>query len=257
MKKAILAVSFGTTYKTALEQSIRALENDFKSAFSDYDVFGSFTSEKIIRSLKSRGLEIDNVTSALKKLCDSGYDEVVIQPTHLIAGEEYEKLCKSAEVYRNRFSVFKIGIPLLWNREDLKRVCIFFNFKFCTDDSALVLMGHGTEHHINTVYGEMNDVCAELGYDRIFIGTVESYPGINDIINQLRKNRCKNAVLTPLMLVAGDHAHNDMTGDSSECWKSRLEAENIIIEAVIRGMGEYPEIRRLYIEHLSSTIKGD
>jgi sirohydrochlorin cobaltochelatase len=253
VKKAILSVSFGTTYKSALQKSIKALENDFADEFPDYDIFNAFTSKMILKSLKSDGIEIDYVSEALKKLSDSNYDEVIVQPSHLISGEEYDKLCRDAEVYRDKFSTFKIGRTLLYSTEDLKQVCGFFYSKFC-NTNALVLMGHGTEHYINSIYTQMNDVCRELGYNRIFIGTVEAYPDITDIIPKIRENGCKKVILTPLMFVAGDHAHNDMAGDEADSWKSRLESEGIAVETVIKGMGEYPEIREMYIRHLRSTI---
>lgn len=254
MKKAILAASFGTSYKSAAEKSLNAVEKSFKEAFPEYDIYRSFTSGMIIRILGERGIGVDSIDEAIKKLYNNKYECVIVQPTHLIGGEEYEKLYAQAIKYRDCFKRFEIGAPLLNDTEDLKRVCGFFHEKYCIGGRFLVLMGHGTEHKANAVYSEMNDICRKNGYDDMFIGTVEAEPSVEDVIEQLGRRSFSGIVLTPLMLVAGDHAHNDMAGNSENSWKSRLETFGEV-ETILTGMGEYEEIRNMYVERLRKIIE--
>lgn len=257
MKKAVLAVSFGTSYENALEKSISAVERDFAKNFEDYDIYRAFTSEMIINILNKHGIKIDNLDEALKKLLRDGYDEVVVQPTHVIGGGEYNKLCLLAGNYQDSFSKLKIGVPLLNSYDDIKNVCDFFRNRFCTDNKLLLLMGHGTEHNINNTYSEMNRICAELGYSDIFVSTIKerSKSAVDKALERLKYSNCNKTVLVPLMLVAGEHVNKDMAGGEPDSWKSRLESEGVEVDTVIVGIGEYPEIRALYTEHLRRTVE--
>lgn len=252
MKKAVLTVSFGTSYETALEKSISAVECDFAENLADYDVYRAFTSEMIINILNRRGIKIDNLDEAFQKLLRAGYDKVIVQPTHVIGGEEYNKLCLLADKYRDSFSKLKIGVPLLNSYDDIKNVCDFFRNRFCTDNKLLLLMGHGTEHNINNTYSEMNKICAELGYSDIFVSTIKerSKSAVDKVLERLKYSNCNKTVLVPLMLVAGEHVNKDMAGDEPDSWKSKLESEGVEVDTVITGIGEYPEIRELYTKHL-------
>lgn len=254
MNKAILVTSFGTSYEYALERSIAAIENDFAVEFPDCDVFRAFNCERIINILSKRGVKIDSMDEALKKILKAGYEEVIIQPTHLIGGVEYDKLCGIAKNYEGSFQQFKVGVPLLSSPEDIDKICRFFHKKFCGENRLLVLTGHGTKRTDCAEYADMNKMCAQLGYNDIFVSTVEAAAEIDDVLDRLRSLGSKKALLTPLMLTAGGHANKDMAGSQPDSWKSMLETAGIEVETIIKGVGEYPEIRSLYIEHLRKII---
>ncbi len=254
MKKAILEVSFGTTCKEARERSILALERTFAEEFPEYTVFRAFTSGMIISSLKRQGISIDSVSEALSRLRAEGFDEVIVQSTHIIPGEEYDKVAEQTERFAGKFNVLKNGLPLLGSREDIERVCRIIAEEY--PGETVVLMGHGTEHHANAVYRQLGEVSRQLGFDNIFIATVEAEPSLDDVLAELKLRNCRRVSTVPLMLVAGDHALNDMAGNDPQSWRSRLEAAGFEVNCVIKGLGEYPGIRGLYCEHLRKTIEG-
>jgi len=253
MKKAIVAASFGTTYEKALENSIAAVENTFAESFPEYEVRRAFTSRHVISALKKKGSGADTVSEALERLISEGFEEVIVQPTHIIGGYEYERLCREAEMFRERFKRFDIGVPLLSDDNDIGAVCGFFEKKF-GGEKALAIMGHGTEHAANQVYQKLWDRFAADGFDSIFVGAMEGSLTVADIIPKLRSGGYHEIVVTPLLLVAGEHAYNDMAGDDPSSWRSVLEAEGFEFVPVIKGLGEYEEIRSLYAEHLGRTI---
>lgn len=253
-KKAILTVSFGTSYQSALENSIAAIESDFAAKFPDYDVFRAFTCERIMSLLGKRGIKIDSMEEALKKLIEAGYTEVILQPTHLIRGGEYDKMYDLAEKYAGSFPQFRIGMPLLDSPEDIRAVCSFFHTKFHEDNKLLVLIGHGTKTVACSEYADMNAMCAQLGYDDIFVSTIKDDFEVENILARLKKIGGSKVILAPLMLSAGDHANNDVAGEQPDSWKSMLESAGIEVQTAIKGMGEYPGIRAIYIEHLRRMI---
>lgn len=253
MKKAIIAASFGTTYEKALENSISALENTFAASFPEYEVRRAFTSRHVISALRKKGSIVDTVSDAFEKLIAEGFDEIIVQPTHIIGGNEYERLCREAEMFRDRFKRLVIGRPLLSDDDDIGAVCGFFEKKF-GGEKAVTIMGHGTEHAANEVYRKLWDRFAADGFDSIFVGAMEGSLTIADIIPKLKSGGYHEIVVTPLLLVAGEHAYNDMAGDGPTSWRSVLEAEGFGSVPVIKGLGEYEEIRSLYSEHLGRTI---
>ncbi len=255
MNRGILVVSFGTSYDDTRELNIGALENTFREAYPDYKIVRAFTSTIIMDKLRKRNINIPDVEEALEDMLDDGIEEVIVQPTHLIAGDEYDKLCKQAMKYKNSFKKLTIGIPLMYSAEDLARLSEFYGKIFeLEDDEAIVLMGHGTEHKINSVYSKFQNQLLQDRYKHIYIGTVEAEPTIDDIISNLQNTNYKKVVITPLMLVAGDHANNDMVGEDSDSWKSKLEERGYAVRVVLKGMGEYEEIRNMYLEHLKVYI---
>lgn len=250
-KRGILAVSFGTSYEDSCRRTIGALEEDFAESFPGVPVKRAFTSSVIMRIWKERGVPVPDVQTALKEMAAEGVEEVLIQPTHLLAGEEYGKLCAQAEELRALFCRMDIGTPLLHAQEDLYRAADFYAGRFPRQEGeALVLMGHGSRHESNRVYARLQELWTQMGCKDVFLGTVEAKPDLEDVAEQLVKSGFKRAVLTPLMLVAGEHAHTDMAGEQEESWKSCLERRGCKVRCVIRGMGEYPEIRSLYVRHL-------
>lgn len=255
MKTAILVVSFGTSYEDTLKKNISALENDIKECFGDYEVRRAFTSGFIINKLKTKmNIEIDNVETALDKLSNEGYEKVICQPTHIMNGFEYEKFVKMAESKRNLFKDIVIGEPLLFGTEDNQNIvdCLKNEFKEYKE-SAIVFMGHGTEHPSNSIYAAIDYMMKDRGFENGFMGTVEGYPEIESVVNTVKRNEYKNIILTPFMLVAGDHANNDMTGEE-DSWENIFINQGFNVKCIVKGLGEYKSIRNLYIDKLKKLI---
>jgi len=252
MKKAILAVSFGTSYDDTRAKTIEAVELDFQETYPDIPVERAITSGMIISSLNNRGIKILNVCEAMEKLLLEGFDEVFVQPTHIIEGDEYDKLREDVLKFKDRFNAIKIGKPLLSALQDKKAVVEIISEQFpLLENEALVLMGHGTGHAVNEVYSEMNSLFHSMGNTSVFVGTVEATPTLDDVIVQLKAGGYTKVILTPFMLVAGDHANNDMAGD----WKLVIEQNDISVTPIVKGLGEYPKIRSLYLKHLESVME--
>lgn len=255
-KKAVLVVSFGTSYNDTRTKTIDAIEKDIAEKFTDYDVKRAFTSQIIIKKLKQRdGLEIDTVKEAMDKLVNEGYTTVICQPTHVMNGYEYDEMVDAIDDYKNKFKSFAFGKPLLTSTEDYEKAskAIMQEFKLNSDE-ALVLMGHGTEHFANATYAAFDYRLKNDGYKNAFVGAVEGYPDLDTVIKQVKDLKVKKVYLTPLMVVAGDHANNDMAGDEEDSWKTIFTKEGFEAEPVLKGLGEYSSIRRIYIDHVQQAI---
>lgn len=256
MKKAILVVSFGTSYPDTLEKAIGATEKAIADAFPGWEVRRAFTSSIIMKKLLKRDcVQIDNVAQAMAKLEAEGFTHVAVQPTHVMHGEEYEKLLKQLEPYRLRLSV-QAGEPLLDKQEDYEAVAsaLLNRLPQPKENEALVLMGHGTPHFANSAYGQLEqnlmDTC-----DRVYVATVEGYPTLDRVMAQLAKRpEIQKITLAPFMLVAGDHARNDMAGDG-DSWKRQLEEKGYEVTCILQGLGEYPEIRALFVRHCRKAVE--
>lgn len=258
MKKAILAVSFGTTHHDTLERTIAAIEADLAAAFPDRDLFRAFTSGMVIRRLRERdGLEVDSVPEALERLLSLGYEDVVLQSTHVINGEERDKMAAQAQPYAARFRRLTIGAPLLTEIGDYFATAraLLARLPEQREDTALVFMGHGTEHHANAVYALLEYVFHDLGRRDVVIGTVEGYPGLEEVFRRLEEMpNLHRVVLYPLMVVAGDHAKNDLAGPEEDSWRSRLEARGLHVDCVLEGLGEHPGIRAIFSAHARAAL---
>lgn len=258
MKRALLVVSFGTSHRDTLEKTIAAIERDMARAFPEWEVRRAFTSGMIIRKLKQRdGLAIDTVEQALARLVLEEFDAVVIQPTHVMNGEEYDKLAAQAAPYAGQFRSFAMGAPLLTSIEDYKAAAsaVAEAFPSAEGEHALVLMGHGTEHFANAAYAAMEYVFHDLGYRNVFLGTVEGYPELEQVMSRLGEHQIRSVTLAPLMVVAGDHAKNDMAGPEEDSWRNRLEAAGYEVDCVIRGLGEFPAIRARFAAHAADAME--
>lgn len=254
-KKAILVVSFGTSYENTRNKTIGAVETKIRAKFSGFDVFRAFTSGMIIRKLRKDGVYVDTVAEALTKLALMGYTEVYCQPTHIMPGEEYDDLCRDAKMFEDSFSVLKIGSPLLACTDDYMQLIDALSDEIKQDSkTAVVFMGHGTTHWANCVYPALQFWLKKTNYTNVFVGTVEGFPTLDDVIEQLQKGSYDNVILMPLMLVAGDHAQNDMAGDDDDSWKSILSDMKYEVEAKLKGLGEYGRIQDMYVKHLSKII---
>lgn len=251
MKKAILVISFGTSYRETLERTIGAVEEDIRRAYPKYEVRRAFTSGMIIKKLRERdGVETDTVSDALEKLVNEGFGEVICAVTHIINGFEYDKIIKSAKIFSDRINI-KITRPLVSLTEDYAEVIKAIGHIF-DNDKIYILMGHGTEHFANAAYPALDYHFKTDGFDNVYVGTVEGFPELGNIIDEIKKQECRNAVLMPFMLVAGDHAINDMAVE----WKEALEAEGFSVECIMRGLGEYKGIRNLYIKRVEDEKRG-
>lgn len=255
----ILVVSFGTSYNDSRDITIGAVEDSIADAFPDYPVRRAFTAQIIIDKLAERdNLEIDNVTQALDRAAADGFRTLIVQPTHLMNGLEYEDLVNELAEYESEFDKITLGEPLLTADTDYEAVikAITEDTKEYDDgDTAIVYMGHGTEAESNQVYGTMQEKLKEAGYTNYYIGTVEAEPTLEDVVSALKEGGSyKKVVLQPLMVVAGDHANNDMAGDEEDSWKTVLEQEGYEVETRLVGLGELQAIRDIYVEHTQASI---
>lgn len=252
----ILVVSFGTSYAETYEKNILALESDIKNAYPIHVFFTAFSSEMVRRILNKRGVIVHNVTTALEEMYAQGIKEIIVQPTHLLMGIEYEKMCAMIDDLRFKFDKITISRPLLSNIESLLAVVDLLSTQNPVDeDTAVVLMGHGTEHFVNTVYPTMDYIAKEKGLNHLFVGTVEGYPDVETLIKMVKKTPYTKVHLLPLMLVAGDHAINDMAGEDEDSWKRQFEAQGYEVSVELKGLGEYAGIRAMYLKHLETALK--
>ena len=257
---AILVVSFGTSYNDSREATIGAIEKDIADAFPKYEVRRAFTSQIISDKLKERdGLEIDNVEQALDRAVADGIKNLVVQPTHLMNGYEYTDLANALKDYEAKFDSIALGEPLLSSDGDFDLVILAITNKLKSYDdgkTAIAFMGHGTEADSNGVYSRLQDMLTEQGYENFYIGTVEATPSLDDLIAAFKeKGSYEKVVLEPLMVVAGDHANNDMAGDEDDSWKSILTKEGYEVECILEGLGQVPEIRSIYVNHVANALK--
>ncbi len=253
--QAILVVSFGTSYDDTRAKTITATEDHIKRQFPNQTIYSAFTSGMVRSSLKKRGIVISSVEEALTQIIRDGIKSLVVQPTHLIYGDEYDKMCAAVLKQSAQFERLVIGAPLLADYDDIYQVLTALDEGIPRElDEALVLMGHGTQHFSNMTYAALDYFAKANGFEDVFVGTVEAWPDLDEVRSQVLREGFTRAVLTPLMLVAGDHAQNDMAGDSPESWVSAFTASDIQTRCVVRGLGEYEAIRSLYCEHIEAAL---
>ena len=256
MKQAILAVSFGTSYPDTLEKTIAATEAALAQAYPGWPVYRAFTSGMILKKLRQRdGVEIDNVAQAMARLEREGYTQVAVQSTHVMHGEEYEKMLAQLEPYKLTMEI-AVGAPLLHAQSDYEAVAdaLLSWLPLPGDGEALVLMGHGTAHFANSAYAQMEHVL-QSRCPRIYIATVEGYPTLDSVTEQLqRQPEIRRLTLAPFMLVAGDHARNDMAG-GEDSWKEVLEGKGYEVACILQGLGECPAIQKLFVAHCGEAME--
>lgn len=258
MKKAVLVISFGTSYKETREKTIEACEKRIAEAFVDYDFFRAYTSNVIIKKIaRVEGIQIDNPMEALERLSKAGYDEVVIQSLHIICGEEYNKLREQVECYSTHFKKLSLGRPLLTQIQDYKAAISAVKEELppCAENEAVVFMGHGTTHEAHSAYCAL-EYMMEQEEMNTYVGTVEGYPEIGEVIRRLEKNNIQKVYLMPFMLVAGDHAMNDMAGEEEDSWKSIFEAKGFEVIIKMQGLGENKGIQRRFVRHALESMEG-
>ena len=277
----ILAVSFGTSFNDSRVADIKGIEDALQEANPDWSVRRAFTAQIIINHVQARdGEKIDNVDQALERAVDNGVKNLVVQPTHLMRGAEYDELVEAVENYKDKFETVKIAEPLLGevgadadavnsDKEAVAKALTAEAVKDAGYDSldaakedgtAFVFMGHGTSHTAKVSYSQMQTQMKDLGYDNVFIGTVEGEPeetSCESVIDAVEKAGYKKVVLRPLMVVAGDHANNDMAGDDDDSWLSMFKASGKFdsLDTQITGLGEIKDIQQIYVDHTAEAMK--
>lgn len=254
----LLVASFGTSYNDNRRLTIGAIEEAMEAAFPDYSVRRGFTSQIIIDHVKDRdGEVIDNMTEAFNRAIDNGVKILVIQPTHLMDGLEYSDVVNEAAEFSDSFEKIAIGRPLLDTDADFEAVIKAITeatAEYDDGETAICFMGHGTKAESNQVYGKMQDMLTAAGYENYFVGTVEAEPGLEDMLAAVGEGSYKKAVLLPLMIVAGDHANNDMAGDDEGTWKTEFEAAGYEVTCMLNGLGELEAIQQLFVEHARAAM---
>ncbi len=276
----LLVVSFGTSFNDSRVADIKSIEDALQEAYPDWSVRRAFTAQIIINHVQARdGEKIDNVQQALDRAVENGVKNLVIQPTHLMYGAEYDELAETVESYQDKFESVQIAAPLLGDvgtdatviNEDKKAVAEAVTAEAVktagyqtldeakADGVAFVFMGHGTSHTAKVSYSQMQAQMEALGYDNVFIGTVEGEPeatACDAVIESIIEAGYKKVILRPLMVVAGDHANNDMAGDDADSWKSMFNASGAFesVDTQIAGLGRLPAIHELYVAHTGAAI---
>ena len=276
----ILVVSFGTSFNDSRVATIGAVEKAIQAAFPDWAVRRAFTAQIILNHIQARdGEKIDNVQQALDRAVANGVKKLVVAPTHLMHGAEYDELTKALAPYQDKMTI-TVAEPLLGEvgagasviNEDKKVVAQAVAEAAAKDagfdsvaaaeaaGTALVLMGHGTSHTANVTYSQMQTMMDQLGYKNVFIGTVEGEPedtACDVVLGKVKDAGYKNVILRPLMVVAGDHAHNDMADpDDPESWFSKFTASGAFdsVKCQISGLGEIPAVQDLYVKHVTDVV---
>lgn len=252
VKKALAVISFGTSYPDA-RAAIEQIENALAGARPDYDFYRAFTSGMIIKKIeREEGVRIPTPEELMQRLAGEGYDEVICQSLHVIPGHEYEKMCAQIEPFRTKFRRLEIGKPLLWDAADYQRCAraLIEHMPRLADNEAFVYMGHGTDHPSNACYALMENTLRFRGAERVYMATVEGFPNFDYILRRLHRHEITRVYLAPFMIVAGDHAQNDLAGDEEDSWKYLLLQEGYDTEESLTGLGEYAEIAALFAAHL-------
>ncbi|QZY57429.1 sirohydrochlorin cobaltochelatase [Crassaminicella profunda] len=256
----MLVVSFGTSYADTRKVTIDAVEEKIAKAFPEYDVRKAFTSDIIIKKLKERdNISIDTPEEALNKMREEGFEEVVVQPLHVIAGAEYNDLLEVVKNYEEKaFKSIKVGTPILNTPADYKIAVEALKEQLpkLNNDQAVVLMGHGTHHPANASYACLQSAIEDQGLN-VLVGTVEGYPALEDVIEKLKAKNMKEVTLMPYMLVAGDHANNDMAGDEEDSWKTVLKKEGFTVNTYLHGLGENNKYQDIYVDHAKKAVEGE
>ena len=276
----ILVVSFGTSFNDSRAEDIKGIEDALAKAYPDWAVRRAFTAQIIINHVQARDDEaIDNMDQALQRAVDNGVKNLVVQPTHLMHGAEYDEMVEAIDQYKDKFESVAIAEPMLGEvgddatviNDDKKAVAQAITDEACKeagydsmetaaeDGTAFVFMGHGTSHTANVTYDQMQTQMEKLEFTNAFIGTVEGEPedtACDEVINKVKDAGFKKVILRPLMVVAGDHANNDMAGDDDDSWKSMFEASGDFdeIDCQIEGLGRIDAVEQLYVAHTQAAI---
>ena len=253
MKKGVIVASFGTSHEDTRKKTIDVIENDIRESFNDSLFIRAWTSNIIRAKLKrTENLHINDIEEAIKEAIKEGVKELLVISTHIINGIEHNKVKDTVLSYKDNFEKIKIGNALLEDKEDFDYIVKEFDILYKKEpDKAYLLMGHGSDHEANKVYEELRNELVDYGRDDIYIACVEGYPYIEDVLPQLTDY--KSIHLAPFMIVAGDHAKNDMAGDE-DSFKTMLEERNKQVSFELKGLGEYEFVRNLILKHANEAV---
>ena len=276
----LLVVSFGTSFNDSRAEDVKGIEDALAKAYPDWSVRRAFTAQIIINHVEARDSEnIDNMQQALDRAVENGVKNLVVQPTHLMHGAEYDEMTEAINGYKDKFESVAIAEPMLGEvgddatviNDDKKAVAQAITDEACKEagfdsmdaaaeaGTAFVFMGHGTSHTANVTYDQMQTQMEDLGFKNAFIGTVEGKPedtACDKVIEKVKEAGYKNVVLRPLMVVAGDHANNDMAGDDEDSWKSQFVASGNFenVDCQIEGLGRIEAVEQIYVDHTKVAI---
>ena len=276
----LLVVSFGTSFNDSRAEDVKGIEDALAKAYPDWSVRRAFTAQIIINHVEARDSEnIDNMQQALDRAVENGVKNLVVQPTHLMHGAEYDEMTEAINGYKDKFESVAIAEPMLGEvgddatviNDDKKAVAQAITDEACKEagfdsmdaaaeaGTAFVFMGHGTSHTANVTYDQMQTQMEDLGFKNAFIGTVEGEPedtACDKVIEKVKEAGYKNVVLRPLMVVAGDHANNDMAGDDEDSWKSQFVASGNFenVDCQIEGLGRIEAVEQIYVDHTKAAI---
>ena len=277
-EKELLVVSFGTSYNDSRVADIKSIEDALQAANPDWSVRRAFTAQIIINHIQARdGEKIDNMEQALERAVANGVKQLVVQPTHLMHGAEYDEMCAAIDKVRDKFESVEIAEPMLGevgndatvinaDKEAVAKAVVAAALSESGYEStaaakeagvAYVLMGHGTAHVAKVTYSQMSTQMDKLGYENVFIGTVEGEPedtSCEAVIAAVKEAGYTTVVLRPLMVVAGDHANNDMAGADEDSWKTMFEAAGLTVNCQISGLGRIADVQALYVAHTKAAI---
>lgn len=251
-KKALLVISFGTSFEETRRKTIDAIENELRQAFPERRFYRAWTSGMIRRKLReTESTVIPSVQETLEQMERDGVTDVLVQPTHLLLGAEYVRTEEIIHANLHRFETVAVGAPLLCNRREADHLAKTLEdiYAGLAETDMLVLMGHGSAQMVFPAYEEMARQFRKDGHENICLGTVEFTPGIEPVLTCVRQYRPERVFLAPLLLVAGDHAANDMAGDRPDSWKNQLAALGPQVICCVKGLGEYPAVRAMYVRH--------
>ena len=278
-EKELLVVSFGTSFNDSRAEDIKGIEDALAEAFPDWSVRRAFTAQIIINHVQARdGEKIDNMEQAMERAVANGVKELLVQPTHLMHGAEYDEMMETLEAYKDKFDSIRVAEPMLGevgsdatvinsDKEAVAKAVVEAALaeagfestdKAAEAGTAFVFMGHGTAHVAKVTYSQMQTQMEKLGYKNVFIGTVEGEPEETDcenVIEAVKAAGYTNVVLRPLMVVAGDHANNDMAGSDDDSWKTEFEAADLNVTCQISGLGRIPAVQQLYVAHCKDALK--
>ena len=277
----LLVVSFGTSFNDSRVADIKGIEDALQAAYPDWSVRRAFTAQIIINHVQARdGEKIDNMQQALDRAVANGVKNLIVQPTHLMHGAEYDEMCEAVDEYKDKFESVSVAEPLLGEvgsdatviNTDKEAVAAAITAEAvktagyddaaaaAADGTAFVFMGHGTSHTAKVSYSQMQTTMETLGYDNVFIGTVEGEPedtACEAVIEKVKEAGYTKVVLRPLMVVAGDHANNDMAGSDDDSWLSQFKAAGCFdsVDTQIAGLGEIADIQQLYVDHTKAAME--
>ncbi|PID92216.1 MAG: sirohydrochlorin cobaltochelatase [Bacteroidetes bacterium] len=258
-REGILLVTFGTSIPSA-QVAFHHIEEKVRKAFPETEIRWAYTSNTIRKRLHKQGTELPTPAEALAKMGADGFTHIAVQSLHVIPGEEYENLHKTVKAFHHipkGSRAIRIGAPLLTSHKDHLRLNSFIQKEFGASaggEKAVVFMGHGTHHRANIHYPGFQYYLMQEN-DHMFLGTVEGFPQLENLLPDLEQKGIKEITLLPFMSVAGDHALNDMAGEEEDSWKSQLESKGYVVKPILKGLAEYAEVVDIWIDHLHSTLE--